>query len=182
MMHTKKITLWGIMGALALAVSFLENCFELPFLPPGAKPGLANIITMASAACWGWGGALYITIIKSLFALFSRGATAFLLSAAGGLLSAAVIVLCLKAGRCPFSYIGIGILGALTHNAAQLAAACLLTGTPALLYYAPVLILCAVLFGNVTGIVLKILLPVLQRALQKDNSAKVKNHTIGDRN
>lgn len=158
-----------MMGALALAVSFLESCFELPFLPPGAKLGLANIVTMAAAACWGWGGALYIAFIKALFALFTRGGTAFLLSASGGLFSAIVIVLCLKARHCPFSYIGIGILSALTHNAAQLAAACLLTGTPALLYYAPVLIVCALLFGSVTGILLKILLPVLQRILQKGN-------------
>lgn len=166
-MNAKKIALWGMIGALALTVSFIESCFELPFLPPGAKLGLANIITMAAAACWGWGGALYIAFIKSLFALFTRGATAFLLSTAGGLTSAIVIVLCLKAKHCPFSYIGIGILSALTHNAAQLAAACFLTGTSALLYYAPVLIICALLFGSVTGILLKILLPVLQRILQK---------------
>lgn len=164
-MHTKKIALWGILGALALAVSFLEGLFTLPFLPPGAKLGLSNIITMAAAACWGWSGMLYIALLKALFALFTRGATAFLLSAAGGICAGIFMVLCLKAQRCPFSYIGVGILSALAHNTAQLVIACCLTGTPALLYYAPPLLLCALLFGSATGILLQALLPVLKRLL-----------------
>lgn len=68
-MNAKKIALWGMMGALALTVSFIESCFELPFLPPGAKLGLANIITMAAAACWGWGGA-YILPLSNPYSPF----------------------------------------------------------------------------------------------------------------
>ncbi len=166
-MKAKKVALWGVLGALALAVSALESFWELPFLPPGAKPGLANIITMTAAACWGWGGALYITLIKMLFALFTRGGTAFVLSFSGGMLSTMILVLCLKAKRCPFSAIGIGILSALAHNAGQLAAACFITGTPALLYYTPILILFALAAGSVTGILFKALLPFMNSVLKK---------------
>ncbi|NLX93720.1 MAG: Gx transporter family protein, partial [Clostridiales bacterium] len=44
---TKKIALLGILGAQALALSALENLIPaFPGLPPGAKPGLSNIVTM----------------------------------------------------------------------------------------------------------------------------------------
>jgi heptaprenyl diphosphate synthase len=40
---TKRVALLGILGAQALAVSFLEGLLPaLPGLPPGAKPGFST--------------------------------------------------------------------------------------------------------------------------------------------
>lgn len=67
----------GIMGALALVLSFCENMLipDIPFLPPGAKPGLANIVTMLVASVSGFTGAMCITLTKAIFALITRGVT-----------------------------------------------------------------------------------------------------------
>lgn len=165
-MKSKRVALWGIMGALAIVVSFLEGLFDIPFLPPGAKLGLSNVITVAAAMISGLGGAAYITAVKSLFAFLTRGTTAFLLSLSGGVLSTLATVVLLKWKRCPFSLLGISVIGALMHNAGQLAAAAVLSGTAALMYYAPVLLLFSLVAGALTGFILTAIKPFMQKFSQ----------------
>lgn len=166
-MKSKKIALFGIMGALTIVVSFLEGLFNIPFLPPGAKPGLSNIITLSSLSVINIWGGIYIVIVKALFAFITRGTVAFLLSLAGGMLSLLVMALLLKMKKCPFSVVGISIIGAIIHNMAQLSVSMLITQTPALIYYLPVLILFSLISGSVTGVIIKILRPYLQRLEKK---------------
>lgn len=163
-MKAKRIAFLGVMGALAIAVSFIEGLFNIPFLPPGAKPGLSNVITVSAYLISGTWGAIYITVIKALFALVTRGTIAFLLSFSGGMLSAFVMILLLKMKKCPFSVIGISVVGAIFHNMGQLTASVFVTGTVSLLYYLPVLILFSLVAGTVTGIVLRALEPLLKKA------------------
>ena len=165
-MKARKIALWGVLSALAIVFSALESLFELPFLPPGAKPGLSNIVTVSSAMLFGAGGALYITVIKALFALFTRGTTAFFLSLAGGVLSSLVTVLLLKI-KTPFSLYGISLLGAVTHNLGQTAAAVLLIGTGVLWAYFPILLVFALVSGTVTGVALQALAPYIENVKEK---------------
>ena len=64
---TKKIALMGILCALALSLSFLENLIPpLPFVPPGAKPGFSNIATMFSLSELGFGYGIVITLCKAI--------------------------------------------------------------------------------------------------------------------
>lgn len=160
-MKAKHVALWGVLGALAIAVSFLEGLFDIPFLPPGAKPGLSNVVTVAAAMISGLGGSVYITLVKSLFAFLTRGTTAFLLSFSGGILSTLVTVILLKWEKCPFSLTGISIIGALMHNAGQLIAAIVISGTPALIYYAPVLLIFSLIAGSLTGFILTAIKPYI---------------------
>ena len=91
--RTRKTALLGMLAAAALALSFLENLIPgLPGLPPGAKPGFSNIATMAAAAQLGFAGAFPITLLKAGFAGLTRGATAFFMSTAGGVLSMLVML------------------------------------------------------------------------------------------
>lgn len=160
---TKKIALTGVLGALALALSFTESLImpQAAFLPPGAKPGLSNIITMFAVSSVSFSAGLYIVLIKSVFALVTRGVTAFLMSLCGGLLSFGVMLLLLKVKSVGF--VGIGVASACAHNLGQLAVSVVLTGTDAILNYAPFLILFSVVTGLVTGSVLKTVMPKLDR-------------------
>ena len=91
---TRKIALTGIMCALALAFSYLETLIPAyPGFPPGAKPGLSNIVTMFMAGSAGPLYAFFITVIKGLFAGVTRGFTAMLMSLSGGILSTAAACL-----------------------------------------------------------------------------------------
>lgn len=154
------VALTGLLAALALALSFLEGLLPpLPFLPPGAKLGLSNIVTMYALTALSLPAALGITAVKAVFALL-RGGSAFLMSAAGGLLSTLVMALCLRLFRGKMGDIGIGIAGAVAHNAGQWLMALLLIG-PAVLAYAPWLLLMALATGMVTGLTLHLLLPAI---------------------
>jgi heptaprenyl diphosphate synthase len=161
---TKRIALLGILGAQALALSFLENLIPaLPGLPPGAKPGFSNIVTMYTAARMGLSEALYITLIKSIFAGLTRGPVAFFMSLAGGLLSTLVMFGLLNLRKRPFGIAGISVAAAVAHNIGQLLCAMIIIGTTTVLGYAPVLVFFAILTGLVTGTILKIVLPALDR-------------------
>ena len=161
--RTRRIALCGILGALTLTLSSLENALPpIPVLPPGAKLGLSNIAVMYAAQSLGMVPALILAVIKGLFAGVTRGFTAMIMSLSGGFTSALVTSLLLRAKRKPFGPIGIGVAGALSHNAGQLCAAAVLT-TPALFWYVPWLLLFGVATGAFTGICLRIVLPALER-------------------
>ena len=162
-MKTNKVALLGIFGAVALVLSFLEGMLipDIPFLPVGAKPGLSNIITMYIAGTMGFPCAVYITMLKALFALITRGATGAFMSFSGGILSTVAVCLLIKYQGRLFSYLGLGIVGAVMHNSGQLVAACIVSGTFALMNYGKYLLVFALVTGAVTGSVLLVLMPRL---------------------
>ena len=159
----KTVSLYGILGALALVLSLFEGMLfpELPFLPAGAKLGLSNIVTMFAASLSGLFGALYITALKALFAFITRGAVAGAMSLCGGLLSAFALCAALRFNRQRFSFIGIGVICAVFHNFGQLLCACVLSGA-AMLGYGKYLLLFAIVSGSLTGIVLNAVMPRLE--------------------
>lgn len=164
--RTRKLALLGILAAQALALAFLENLIPaIPGLPPGAKPGLANIVTMFTASVMGFWSAIAITVIKSLFALITRGFTAFCMSLTGGVLSTIVMVLLLRWKKNPFGILGVSILSAIMFNAGQLAVACImLYGTKGLAQtYGPLLLVFGIVAGALTGTILKLVLPALEK-------------------
>ena len=120
-MKARKTALLGILCAQAIALSFLENLIpSLPFLPPGAKPGFSNIVTMFTVLTLGLPQAMCITVFKALFALMTRGATAFFMSLAGGVLSTLAMWAATKIKSDPFGLLGASIIAAVCHNAGQL--------------------------------------------------------------
>ena len=156
-----RVAFTGLLAALALSFSFLEGLIPpIPVLPPGAKLGLSNIVVLYAAGSLGLPAALFLACLKGGFALLTRGVTAGLLSISGGVLSALVMWLLLQKTRASLSL--VGVFGALSHNAAQLCAAWLLTSA-AVVFYLPFLVLFGVLTGLLTGLVLKLTLPPLQR-------------------
>lgn len=154
----------GLLGALAIGLNYLEGLVPpIAFLPPGAKLGFSNLAVMVAAKRGGVKDALIIALIKSLFVLVTRGFTAFLMSAAGGLLSALLTGFLLQKKEQPFGELGIGILGALCHNTGQLLAAVLLSGTAVIVGYGPYLLLFALVTGALSGIMLRTVMPALER-------------------
>lgn len=161
MKQTKSVAFLGILSSVAIVLSFLEGLLPpLPFLPPGAKAGFSNIVTMFSASYLGLTPSLSICLVKSLFVLTTRGVTAFCMSFAGGLLSTLLMWLCF---RIRLSLVITGIAGAIAHNTAQLLVAMVLTQTPHLFSYYPFLLLFAIIAGTITGLVLHFLYPSLCR-------------------
>lgn len=163
---TKKIVILAIMGALAIVLSTLENLLlpAMPFLPPGAKPGLSNIVTMFAAGTFGMGATIYIVILKSLFVLITRGMSAFAISLSGGILSAVVMTIFIRMKFKSVSLIGISVLAAVSHNIGQLIMSIIYSGTVALVNYLPVLIIFGIISGLITGAIISAVMPKLKSA------------------
>jgi len=161
--HTKKIALLGIMLGVVIAITTLEHMFIVPFFPPHAKPGLANIVVMYSVFTIGRRQAVMLNILKSLFVLITRGAIAGLLSLSGGLFSIIIIITLASIKKKQASYAAVSVAGAVTHNLGQFIVVIFLMSTPALAYYMPVLIVSGIITGLITGTLLKMLIPILKR-------------------
>ena len=175
----QKAAVLGLMAAAAIVISALESALPaMPFLPPGAKLGLSNIVTMYAALCFPLPYALCIAAVKAAFVLCVRGGAAFLMSFAGGMLS--VLALWCAARSRLFGLLGIGAVGGLTHNLAQLFAAMLLVGGAAV-YYLPVLLLCGAVAGCVTAFLLRLVLPALGRCFSPRAQVSAKRDTGGIR-
>lgn len=161
----KFVAFTGILAAVALVLSLLESLLPpIPGMPPGFKVGLSNIVSMYAAGNLGLGPAMAIALTKGLFAFLTRGVTAGLMSTAGSLLSTLVLWLFLR--KLGFGLTGSSAAGALAHNGAQLAVACVLT-SEAVLFYVPFLALLGAATGALTGLALGILLPPLNRIVSQ---------------
>ena len=152
MAPTRRVTNLALLVSTGLVLSIIESTLP-PLLPvPGAKLGLANIAAVLALYLFGPGMALEVTLLRCLVGGLLRGSVVGLfLSLSAGLASTLVmIVLFLLADRL-LSIVGVSVAGALTHNAAQLAAAYLLVRNAALFYYLPYLILVSVPTGLFVG-------------------------------
>ncbi len=169
-----KTALGAILCALAVALNFLEGLLPaMPFLPPGAKPGLSNIITMFAAGSLGLPQALIIALVKGGFTFVSRGAAASAMSLAGGLLSAFAGWLLLRYGEKLFGLVGISVICSLCHNLGQLLVSVMITGSKNTFYYAPFLALFGLASGILTGIIFRAVMPALEK--QKKHFYKFDN-------
>lgn len=153
----------GLLFAVAVVLSYVEGMIVIPGLPPGVKLGLSNIVTMYCVFFLGTANAYTLAVLKALSVLLMRGPTGALLSLLGGVVSVTVMFLLLRLRKQKLSYLVISILGAIGHNMGQLLGASMLTGTTLTLYYFPILILSGIMMGFVTGLVLKTVLPAVEK-------------------
>lgn len=162
--RTIKLTTIALFCSLAVVLSIVDSMIPaMSFLPPGAKLGLSNIVTMYTAGSIGIGTSLIIAVVKSLFVGVTRGSMAFFMSFFAGIASTLVSGFFIRIKKKVFGLVGIGIIGALTHNITQLIVVILITKTFSLIYYLPVLIIFAIVTGALTGVTLKIVVPALEK-------------------
>ena len=157
----RRVALGGMLFALAMALSFLESALApMLGLAPGLKLGLANVVVMYALLFLGVRPALMLAVLKAGFGLLTRGPVAGLLSLCGGLLSLLVMFLLLRTKPTWFI---LSAGGAIAHNLGQLLAAGAVLSSALALGYAPVLLVAGLLMGAVTSLVLRAVLPALER-------------------
>lgn len=153
----QRITRIALLTALSLILFILEGFLPLPLPVPGAKLGLAAIVTLIALDTMSTrDAALMLTLRIVLASAFGGGLAPMLYSLAGGAASFAAMAL-LK--RCTqFSIVGISAVGGFLHNMAQLLVAAAVLETTALFVYAPVLGIVGILTGILIGIAAQIIL------------------------
>jgi len=154
--------LTGLLTALALGIHALEA--QVPLLFPGVKPGFANAISLGALVLLGWKNALGITLLR-IFASFLLGGNlfAFACSFAGGMASLGITIYLYGHMRHALSLPGISVIGALTHNLAQIGVVAFLMHTEKVFFYLPALLLTGTLSGLCVGILASTLCTRLQK-------------------
>ena len=109
-MRGRKVAIFGVFTALALIFSYVELLIPINFGIPGAKLGLANLMTVLVLYKMGIKEALTLSVTRIILSGFMFGNLfGILYSLSGGLLSFLVMVLLKKSDR--FSVAGVSIGG-----------------------------------------------------------------------
>ncbi len=149
--NTQRLVLCGILCGIALTIFVLEAYIPLPFVFPGFKLGLSNIITLFALIFLSAKEAFAILIIRILLGAVFAGQPAVLIySLSGGAAALLIEVLCLKIFSKGF-ICEISILGATAHNVVQVLCAVLITKTSYAFVYLPPLIITAIITGGFCG-------------------------------
>ena len=156
-MKIRTLARMGLLCALALIIFMVEAQIPSPVPVPGIKLGLANIVTVF--AVWILGSRQAAGILTArifLGAVFSGNFGTIFYSAAGGFFAILAVILLKKILKENQLWVA-GCVGAVCHSIGQMAVAVVLTGTPGLLVYLPVMIACSLVAGLFTGLCAQLL-------------------------
>ena len=158
----RKMALMAVLTAVALIIFVIESQIPIPIPIPGVKLGLANAVTLFALFFNGGknrdtdrltvADVFMILICRIILgAVFTGRVVGFIYSIIGGLLSFIVQVV-MKRFVSHKQIWACGAVGAMFHNIGQITAAVLITGTPAIATYLPVLVIVGVITGIITGL------------------------------
>ena len=158
-----RLIILGLFVAQSLVLYIVEGMIPVPFIAPGAKLGLANLITViALYALPHKRDVCLILLLRIVLATaFAGGINAFLYSVAGAVFSLGIMMLLKNSNK--FSIIGVSAAGGIFHNLGQLIIASLVVENARLMLYLPVLSVA----GAGTGILIGITTLFTLRHLQK---------------
>lgn len=149
----RKYIYLAVLVATALALSIIEMSIPLPFIAPGAKLGLSNMVILVTLVLFGFKDGFLVAIIKSVVLMLATGSVSSMLySLAGSVLSVIVMYIAYKYMNRYLSLIGVSILGAAAHNFAQITVAALITENIRMYSYLPILTIVGIFTGYFVGI------------------------------
>jgi heptaprenyl diphosphate synthase len=142
----------ALLTAIALTIFMIEAQIP-PVVPmPGVKLGLSNIITVFAVFAMGPGEAAAILFCRIfLGAVFAGNFSSILYSAAGGTLAILATILLRKVLTKKQLWVA-GSLGAVAHSVGQVSMAVIVTGTPGIAVYLPILAGISIVTGLFTGL------------------------------
>ena len=149
----KKLIFLSLLVSLGLALSLIESMMPLPFIAPGAKLGLSNIVILITLVVFGFKEALIVGMLKSfVFTLVTGSISSLFYSLSGSILSLLAMYLILSKFFKAFSLIGVSIFGAVAHNFAQILVASLMMKNFRIFSYYPILLLTSLFTGYFVGL------------------------------
>ena len=120
MSKNKKLVFMALLVAQAIILGLIEKSLPLPTITPGAKLGLANIITVLALYLFTFNEVFVIVLLRVIFlAIFGGNMSSFFYSLAGGMLSLCAMYITMKIFKDSISTIGVSVVGAVFHNIGQ---------------------------------------------------------------
>ena len=152
-MKIRNILFLSLIVATGICLHIIESSIPVPFIVPGAKLGLANIVNLITLVLFGFKYAILVAITRCIVATLGTGAvTGFFYSISGALFSTVIMWLVYKYFSRFFSLIGVSIFGSMAHNIAQLTVASIMIHNPLIFTYLPIMILVSLFTGYFVGL------------------------------
>ena len=143
-----KMVYMGLLVSMALVLSLIERMLPIPFIAPGAKLGLANLIIVISVYTLD----SYKDSFIILSSILGGSVSSLLYSISGGVLSFIVTILVKQLGKRYVSVIGVSTSAAVFHNVGQLFAASIIFKNFNIFLYLPILSIAGIGTGIFIGL------------------------------
>ncbi|GAA0736202.1 Gx transporter family protein [Clostridium oceanicum] len=164
MSKIQKMIFFSMLVSQGIVLNIIERMLPLNFTIPGAKLGLANIITLTCIYFFSFKEALLVVVLRTILTSFIAGSpSSFLYSFSGALVSFFIMYMLIYISEEKISTIGISILGGVSHNIGQLIVATFIIENMKIFYYLPFLMMTGVATGIFVGLCVKYLLLYLRK-------------------
>ena len=153
--RARRVTRFALLLAVAAILHTVEGAFPPPLPLPGARLGLANIVSLLVLVTAGLRPALLLTLTRTILGAVLQGSLlgfGFLLSFGAGMASTLAMGMLYHGFGRRFSLVGVSLFGALTHNVTQLALAAAIVGSVGIVAYLPYMLLGSLPTGLMTGL------------------------------
>ncbi|NLY78008.1 MAG: Gx transporter family protein [Tissierellia bacterium] len=168
MKNTRKLIFLSLLVAIGLGLGLVESMMPLPFVAPGAKLGLSNMVILITLVVFSPKDAFVVGILKSIvLTLVTGSVTSLFYSLSGSVLSCLAMTIVYKYFSNIFSSIGVSIFGAMTHNFVQVLVACLMMNNFRIFSYLPILQLTSIFTGYFVGLTSKYAVNNLRKSFNK---------------
>lgn len=143
----------ALLVAQALVLHIIEGMIPVPFITPGAKLGLANIITVICLYTLNYKETILVMILRILLSsMFGGSISGLLYSTGGAFFSFIAMVVIKKIGGDRVSIMGVSSGGAVFHNVGQLLVAAAIVKNIGVTLYLPVLTIAGIGTGIFVGL------------------------------
>ena len=148
---TFRLTNLALLTTVALIIFVVEANIPPLTSIPGIKMGLANIVTLSVLYLYSRKDALMVLLVRVILGAFASGQIMTLpYSLSGGLLCFCVCALLFPLFPLKRLWL-LSVIGAVFHNIGQIVIAIVLTGTPEIIWYLPILLISGAISGFFTG-------------------------------
>ena len=166
MSQVKKLTLYANLLAIAIVLNVLESWINV--IPvPGAKIGLANIVTLVVLVLYNPKDSILLVVMRVIIVSLLTGNLLnpiFYMSLSGGIFASLAMAFIYKLNF--FGIPGVSIFGSLFHTLGQIVAGIFVIGSVAVVGYLPIMLAISVPAGITTGIITVKFLDVLKNFTQ----------------
>lgn len=165
---SRNLVMTAMLFAMAIALGLFENLLPPLPTPVPLRYGMSNIAVMYALLFLGAPVAFTIAVLKSAFAVMTRGLIAGLTSLSGGLVSVSCMYLLNRLSAGKASIVAVGMTGAVTHNLGQYLFIVIIDYLRLpVLSILPLLLVTGVITGLLSAVLLKAAEPALRRLHNK---------------
>ena len=159
-MKTKKLIYIGVLVSQALVLYIFESMIPMPFITPGAKLGLANLIVVIGLYTLdNYKECLWLIFLKLILSTIIMGSVStFIFGLGGTILSFLGMILTKNILKEKVSAIGVSTVGGVFHNLVQLIVTAIVIKNIGILSYLPFLSIAGIGTGIFIGITANYLL------------------------